>query len=575
MDVGVVPGPAAGPQEGRRGHQGDLLRVSLWLGALTIVALAATTLPLPKFLAMGVLGGAFAVSTVILVAVLFKTARLSTGADRIGWGLIAAVFAAIVPATGVWVALFGANWTTGGDGAAAAFYVASAVLLLAPALVGMLLLIETPFHPRVAASNLLTGLIIAGSVFFLAWIGPLGTLYKTSTLAGADRIAMMTIPLFDVLFVSMAVFGLSRASGARRSATILLAIAFAIEGILDTAGTYLALRHGPEATLVLSSGYVAMGGFLAASAVRWRGTMQPTTPAAARGWTGLLVPYAPFVLGLSAAAVVYARDGGLDPVEFWTSVLVVCLLVVRQLVVLVDNVLLRRRVEDVEAERLQTLNNLAHDLASGLVPLTLQIGILQQGVRGKAATQQSLDVLGRASGHLERLIADVRELARLEARGLRIERRDLDADDVVTPVVESLRPVARDHGVELKQIRATHAHVIADPVRITQVLSNLVTNAIKFTPGGGHVDISVEATKSDVRFAVRDTGRGLSTSEIPRLFHPFVQVGSGAERETGTGLGLFIAKRIVEGHGGRIGVTSQGRGQGSTFFFTIPQAKPA
>jgi signal transduction histidine kinase len=146
----------------------------------------------------------------------------------------------------------------------------------------------------------------------------------------------------------------------------------------------------------------------------------------------------------------------------------------------------------------------------------------------------------------------------------------VSAGALVTEAVEMLRPLAASSAIELTLEAAPELpHVSADPHRIQQVLSNLIGNAIKFTPRGGRITVSTEPVAGELRVAVSDTGPGIPAEQLPHIFGHFWQ-GAHTDRR-GVGLGLSIAKGIVEAHGGRIWVESI-VGEGSRFVFTLPVA---
>lgn len=245
-------------------------------------------------------------------------------------------------------------------------------------------------------------------------------------------------------------------------------------------------------------------------------------------------------------------------------------------VVLLGAGFLERSIQDAEQanDRLQAadeyrrrlLNNIVHDLATPLTPLNLQVSVMErdpdQGRRA-AIMRRNLDLL-------RRLISDVADLAKIDAGQLTLHRRPLDLSSLAHEAAEALRKKAEERHV-LLEVAVSRAEVVADADRMTQVLYNLITNAIKFTPAGGIVSVRCAPRAHDVDVCVQDSGRGLDPHEIPRLFKPFSQVHERSETsERGSGLGLFISKAIVEAHGGNLTVESQGRGQGSTFCFGVP-----
>jgi signal transduction histidine kinase len=176
---------------------------------------------------------------------------------------------------------------------------------------------------------------------------------------------------------------------------------------------------------------------------------------------------------------------------------------------------------------------------------------------------------------MSKLVNNLLDLGRIEAEiGLRLEM--VSIHDLVEEVTESLSPQANQKHIQVHISMAENAVplVEADAALLQQAMHNLVENAIKYTPSGGQVWISVRFHQEQMSFEVRDTGIGVAPVDQPRLFEKFYRSASReAKRERGTGLGLAIVKSIAERHGGQVGVRSQ-LGQGSTFFMVIPIRQP-
>jgi signal transduction histidine kinase len=133
-----------------------------------------------------------------------------------------------------------------------------------------------------------------------------------------------------------------------------------------------------------------------------------------------------------------------------------------------------------------------------------------------------------------------------------------------------VRERAQTHGIALKlNVDPKLGDIRADERKVKQIVLNLLSNAVKFTPAGGHVDVSTRQVNGEVRVSVADTGPGIASEDLERIFEEFQQTGTGLEQREGTGLGLALSKRLVELHGGRLWVDSE-LGSGSTFVFTLP-----
>jgi signal transduction histidine kinase len=176
---------------------------------------------------------------------------------------------------------------------------------------------------------------------------------------------------------------------------------------------------------------------------------------------------------------------------------------------------------------------------------------------------------------LNRLVADLRDLALAEAGQLKLERKLLSLGDLIAQVSEGLEIQAHEKEVTLHiEVAANLPQVEADEQRITQVLFNLISNALRHTPAAGTITVSAELREDRVLVSVRDTGTGISPEDLPHVFERFYRADRSRARSTGgSGLGLTIAKQIVEAHGGQIWAQSW-LGAGSTFAFSLPLSAP-
>ena len=234
----------------------------------------------------------------------------------------------------------------------------------------------------------------------------------------------------------------------------------------------------------------------------------------------------------------------------------------------------RLQAQSASRARSDFFAKITHDLRT---PLNHIIGFTEIVRDGKAGVvnENQREYLGDvvASGRLLlSLINDVLDTAKIESGTLSLNLQQVDPSELIDVTLRSIREEARQRGIEVRSTAAAHAIPLqADHLRIRQVLMNLASNAMKFTPAGGEVEIGAAAIGSGVEFHVRDTGHGISDEHADIVFEPFAQLevsGNGV----GTGLGLSIAKTLVDLHGGQIWVESDGPGTGSIFRFTIPNA---
>lgn len=231
---------------------------------------------------------------------------------------------------------------------------------------------------------------------------------------------------------------------------------------------------------------------------------------------------------------------------------------------------------EADAQRRNMIADIAHELRTPLTVVQGNLEALMDGVYD--LTPENVAAVHKQTVVLTRLVADLRDLALAESGQLRLERKMVSLADVISQVSEGLEVQAREKGVTMKFETAENLPKIqADEQRITQVLFNLISNALRHTPVGGTITISSELRaerpfqgNDRVLVSVRDTGSGIAPDELPRVFERFYRADRSRARSTGgSGLGLTIAKQIVEAHGGQVWAQSW-LGAGSTFAFSLP-----
>jgi signal transduction histidine kinase len=226
-------------------------------------------------------------------------------------------------------------------------------------------------------------------------------------------------------------------------------------------------------------------------------------------------------------------------------------------------------LEQQEQLRRNMVGDVAHELRT---PLTNLRGYLEAARDGLLPPDSAfVDNLYEETMLLQRLVADLQDLAQAEAGQLRLARRPAALDGIVEHAVAALRPQADAKGITLSaDLPPNLPPVDVDPERIGQVLRNLLSNAVAHTPQGGAISVTASAGSGEVAVSVRDTGSGISAEHLPYVFDRFYRADKSRTRETGgAGLGLAIVRQLVVAHGGAINVTSE-PGQGSTFTFTLP-----
>ena len=235
----------------------------------------------------------------------------------------------------------------------------------------------------------------------------------------------------------------------------------------------------------------------------------------------------------------------------------------------IDNARLYLESQQAVHAREEVLAIVSHDLRNPLSAVSLGASLLQMSDDITPEDREQLDTIEVSARRMKRLIEDLLDVTRLEGgKRLPIEASAIEVPSLLSEVYEIFRAQAAAASITLYcQAAGATPPVHADRHRVLQVLSNLVGNAMKFTPPGGEISAFVEARDQEVLFTVRDTGPGIPRENLGDIFNPYWQA-KRAER-MGAGLGLPIAKGIVEAHGGRIWVESE-QGAGTTFYFTLP-----
>jgi signal transduction histidine kinase len=222
----------------------------------------------------------------------------------------------------------------------------------------------------------------------------------------------------------------------------------------------------------------------------------------------------------------------------------------------------------VRQRQMTLLAAVAHELRTPLSALRLATAALPSGDR-QGATDARLALVRRQVHGLERLVTDFLDTARMEAGQLDVRRQPTDIRAIVQNAVSLFGATSPAHRITVR-LPDERVVVPCDPGRLEQVMNNLVSNAIKYSPGGGRISVRIDAERDSVRLAVADEGVGIPEAERDGIFEPFRR-GRGVERQVpGVGLGLYVSRRIVEAHGGRIDVTSR-PGEGATFEVVLPR----
>jgi signal transduction histidine kinase len=241
----------------------------------------------------------------------------------------------------------------------------------------------------------------------------------------------------------------------------------------------------------------------------------------------------------------------------------------------------RASAEEANAAKLAFLATMSHELRTPLNAIAGHVQLIDMGLRGPVSDEQheALDRVNRAQAHLLGLINDILTYAKVESGRVDYQLAPVDTATLIQEVCKLVEPQFKAKGLTLRVEETPAAkeplRVMADEDQLQQILLNLLSNALKFTPSPGEVSIAGSLDHADaqrVRIGVRDTGVGIPATKLESIFEPFVQLGRGlASAHEGTGLGLSISRDLARAMGGDLTVTSQD-GEGATFTVTMPRA---
>jgi signal transduction histidine kinase len=235
-----------------------------------------------------------------------------------------------------------------------------------------------------------------------------------------------------------------------------------------------------------------------------------------------------------------------------------------------------QRLLEVDSKRQDDIATLAHELRNPLGAIVNALHILERFGAPDAQVVHLRNLIGRQTKHLTRLVEDVLDLARLRHGKLRLESQRMDLREVVRLVVDTVRASGRAGDREVRDDLGTVPIVVdGDATRLEQVVRNLVDNAVKYSPQGTAISVSIETQGAMAALRIRDEGIGIAADMLPRLFEPFAQAEAAGKRAAGgLGLGLPLVQAIVEQHGGTVAAHSDGLGKGSEFVVRLPLRSP-
>jgi signal transduction histidine kinase/CheY-like chemotaxis protein len=233
-------------------------------------------------------------------------------------------------------------------------------------------------------------------------------------------------------------------------------------------------------------------------------------------------------------------------------------------------------LERADTNKSRFLATLSHELRNPLAPLRNGLAILKK--RGAGENAQVLGMMDRQLNQMVHLVDDLLDVSRIDRGKIELRRERVAVDAVVSAAIDTARPSidAKAHELVVRFAQKS-LHLEGDPVRLAQIVSNLLINAAKFTPPKGRIELSLRdapgaSGQPELEIVVRDNGMGIEPEQMPRVFEMFVQLGQGAESSGGLGLGLALVKSLVELHGGRVEGRSDGRDRGAEFIVHLPLA---
>jgi len=220
--------------------------------------------------------------------------------------------------------------------------------------------------------------------------------------------------------------------------------------------------------------------------------------------------------------------------------------------------------------RTALVSNVSHELRSPLASIKGYVEtLLHSGPWEPDLEREFLEIIAGAADKLGSLVDNLLDAAKMDAGVLSLEREPVRVERSATNILARARPLAAQHQIRI-EIESALPLVSADPLRVEQVITNLLDNAVKYSPPGEPIGVRVQSGEM-LTVSVTDHGVGIAPEDAAHLFERFYRADSDVTRATpGVGLGLYICKSLVEAHGGRIWVESAGTGQGSTFSFTLP-----
>jgi signal transduction histidine kinase len=454
-------------------------------------------------------------------------------------------------------------------------------LLINPSLaVGILLLTRRQNRGRDRAS-LIDSLIITTGLGLLSWIFLMAPYAHDSSLSTPEKLTSIAYPLLDLLVLSMAV-RLAVSGGARSKSYYLTVTSICMLFATDAVYGWLEIHGTYKSGGILDGGWILFYLLLGAAA------LHPSMAVATRAEKSIRLTRFR-LLALTLAALVAPVTGLLGPTTTSDRIVIACAaivlfgLVLLRMVDLVQGqeaaasreLVLRAKTDELrELDRLKDrfIATVSHELRTPLTSIQGYLDLVLEGEAGELADEQRqfLSIAGRNTDRLRRLVEDLLLVSELDAGKLELELGTVDLRAVAQESLESARPQAEAGYISLEFSGAEPLPLTGDRRRLGQLLDNVISNALKFTPPGGQVSVRLTQSNGSAIVEVEDTGIGVPVDEQEHLFDRFFRARAASENVIqGTGLGLSISQAIAQAHGGTIEFTSQ-ENVGTTFRVALP-----
>lgn len=515
--------------------------------------------------------------TVAVAAASWIRARRESGGARRGWMLLGASVLSWGLGETIW------SWYELVLGVEVPFPSAADIGYLGMIPLAGAALLSFPAGPATLSSRLRTvldGFVIASAILFVSWATVLGDFARERSGGVVEQILSLSYPLGDAGLIVIVVFVVSRA-GRGRMPLVLISLGLMSLAVADTGFMFLTQHDAYASGNLIDVGWTV--GFLVIGLAVVAPSHPPVRSAERPGDTAVILPFVPVFVAVVAAGVKFVADGALEPVLFWNACAIVLAVVVRQLLLLRDNVSLNRTLERQVRDRTAELEGAVRDLAAARTlqdafvanvshelrtPLTSMIGAAatlrrpELGLGDRAL--QFVGVAERATTRMSTLVEDLLAASGIDVTGINLRRDVFDVVAEIEQSIATLDPQAR----RVRSALPETALALGDRQRTRLIVDGLLENARKFAPEESTVHVTAQVCGDCVEITVRDEGEGIADELRERVFERFFQADGGdTRRHGGVGLGLYLARRLTEAMGGSLTLHPP-----STFRISLPSA---